>query len=64
MLEAKKEVIQLQMDAAIKAKDAELVEKEMEISKLEGQIEKLKLKLDEANAQVKLAYGEEPTVMD
>ena len=32
----------------------------MEISELEGQIEKL----DEANAQVKLAYGEEPAVMD
>ena len=36
----------------------------MEISELEGQIEKLKLKLDKANAQVKLAYGEEPTIMD
>ena len=36
----------------------------MEISELEGQIKKLKLKLDKANAQVKLAYGEEPAIMD
>ena len=40
------------------------MEKELEISELEGQIEKFKLKLDEANAQVKLAYGEEPAAVD
>ena len=36
----------------------------MEISMLEGQINKLKLKLNEANAQVKMAYGEEPAVVE
>ena len=36
----------------------------MEISELEGQIEKFKLKLDEANAQVKLACGEEEAVVE
>ena len=36
----------------------------MEISDLEGQLEKFKMKLDEANAAVKVAYGEEPAEMN
>ena len=40
-LEAEKEVLQLQWDAAIKMKEAELAENDMEISMLQDTIEKL-----------------------
>ena len=47
-LEAEKEVLQLQWDAAIKVKEAEMVEKDMEISMLQDTIKKLTRQRDNA----------------